>query len=68
MSTFLVWPQRGFVDYCTIETWFLDAVANNQIGPEHFRARTEHEMALALQDAGLVTLGNPANHHRKDHS
>jgi hypothetical protein len=56
---YIVWPEERWVQRNQIVTWFADAVANQQIAPERLSARTPMEMAHALSDAGLITVGRP---------
>ena len=56
---YIIWPEERWVKRDQIITWFTDAVANMQIAPGRLRAETSMEMASALDDAGLITLGIP---------
>lgn len=58
MTIFIIWPERRFVSDQQIESWFLDAVADAQIGPDRFHAESVREKAEALEDAGFITLGD----------
>ncbi len=53
----IVWPERRWVSAKQIASWFADGVANNEIDPEYLDAKTTQEMAAALSDAGMITLG-----------
>ena len=53
----IIYPERRFVPVNVIHTWFLDAKANEEIGEEYLEAETLYERCVALQDAGLITLG-----------
>lgn len=55
--TYIIYPERRSISFRQIEVWFTDAVANNEIAPEYFSAKSEAEMAAALSDAGLITVG-----------
>lgn len=55
---YLIWPEKQIVSDDWIETYFADAVANSYIAPERLGAATVIAKARALQDAGLITLGN----------
>jgi hypothetical protein len=52
----IVYPENLLATDETIETWFADAVANDKVDP---RAKTVMEKALALEDAGIISLGKP---------
>jgi hypothetical protein len=53
----VVWPRKGKMTASRIVILFSDAVANRQIACEHLGSRTTREMAEALDDAGIITLG-----------
>lgn len=57
MTTYLIWPERKIVSDEWIETQFADAISNSYIPPERISAKDVMEMARALDDAGLITLG-----------
>ena len=58
-TIYIVYPERRFVSDEQITTWFTDAVANSHIGPMYYYAKTPHEMAAALCDAGLIQTAMP---------
>ena len=53
----IIWPERRFVSAEQIESWFADAVANNEIAPDRLSVKTIREKAEALDDTGMITLG-----------
>lgn len=57
MSVYIIYPERRIVDDETIEMWYIDALANREIAEEYLHAKTIDQMARALDDAGIVTLG-----------
>lgn len=57
MAIFMIWPERRMVPDSLVEKWYLDAVDNGKISPEHFHAKTAAAQAAALEDAGLITTG-----------
>ena len=56
---YIVYPERRFVTDEQMATWFADAVANQEIHPDHLGAKTPEAMALALSDAGFITTAQP---------
>jgi hypothetical protein len=57
--TYIIYPEYRNVSAADIAMWFSDAVESGEIAPEYFGAKTEAEMAAALSDAGLITVGRP---------
>lgn len=55
----ILWPDRRRVSAAQINTWYDDAVANGEIEALSGDA-TDRDRALALDDAGLVTLQSPS--------
>lgn len=55
---YINYPEKRYVSAKTIAIWYKDAVANGEIAPCYFNAKSHGEMAAALQDAGIITLGN----------
>jgi hypothetical protein len=53
----LLWPERRIVGEGRIETWYADAIANGEISIADGRAKTAYDMAMALQNAGSITVG-----------
>lgn len=53
---YLVWPERRYVSTATIRMWYSDAVVNRQVKAG---ITNPDDMALALDDAGIITLGTP---------
>ncbi len=53
----IIWPERRWISAKQIESWFADGVTNNEIDPGYLHAKTTREMAAALSDAGIITLG-----------
>ena len=56
---YTIWPEERWVQRDQIMMWFADAVINQQIASERLGAQTPMEMAHALSDAGLITMGKP---------
>lgn len=54
---YIVYPERRYVRASQIHTWYDDAVANGEIDQCYLNAKTHNEMAEALSDAGIITLG-----------
>jgi hypothetical protein len=54
---YIVYPERRYISAARIHAWYKDAVANGEIAEEHCNAKTHQEMADALSDAGIITLG-----------
>jgi hypothetical protein len=52
----IIWPERRTVSADKIETWYSDALANNEIAEAYKAAKTADDMAAALHDAGIITL------------
>jgi hypothetical protein len=50
----LVYPEATRVSDDTIERWFCEARAANEIGLDYIHARTPDEMAEALEDMGFI--------------
>jgi hypothetical protein len=60
MTTFhILWPEVKDVSSDTIEMWYADAVANDEIDADLMNLNDNVEKAKALDDAGLITLGLP---------
>lgn len=60
MAVRLVYPEKRVVSNATIATWYSDAVANNQIAQDYLSTEkhpTIRDMAAALMDAGIITVG-----------
>lgn len=59
MAVRLIYPERRVVSNETIATWYADAIANNEIGPDYkgFEKHEIRKMAMALSDAGKITVG-----------
>lgn len=58
METFyIVWPEEGLVSAAKIVGWFEDAVADGKIEEDYLDAKFPQEMAQALDNAGIITLG-----------
>lgn len=57
-SFLILYPDRRIISAMTINIWYSDAVANNEVAKEYFGiADTEpYQQALALHDAGIITL------------
>jgi len=57
---YIIWPEKRFVDADTINSWYSDAVSNNEIAEEFLDIPKDNilQQGLALSDAGLITLGN----------
>jgi hypothetical protein len=58
---YLTYPDERIVLDDTIESWFMDALANNEIGLDYLEARDPDTMAEALADMGFITLAHPRN-------
>ena len=54
----IIWPEYRVVSPRTIQGWYSDAKANNELNPEDRSFRKSEDQALALHRAGLITLGN----------
>jgi hypothetical protein len=52
----ILYPEDRLVSDDQIESWFMDALADNEIGPDYRDARTPDEMAEALEDMGFISL------------
>ena len=55
----LVYPERCVVKDDTIERWFMEARAANEIPLDYVGARTPDVMAEALHDMGFIRLEEP---------
>jgi hypothetical protein len=51
----IIWPERRTISAAQIELWYIDATANGDIDHDHF---TVEAKAVALDDAGYITLGS----------
>lgn len=56
---FLIYPEPRHISDEEIAAWYADAVANKAVDHSLRHAKTPAEMAAALEDAGLITLGTP---------
>jgi hypothetical protein len=52
----LTYPKQCRVSDDTIERWYMDALASNEISLDYINARTPDEMAEALADMGFIRL------------
>ena len=50
----IVYPRKGYEDIGKIEMWYADAVANGEV--KNKTAQNTRDKALALHDAGIITL------------
>ncbi len=60
MAVRLVYPEKRVVSNETIAQWYRDAVANDEIAPDYLSTEkhpTVRDMAAALMDAGIITVG-----------
>lgn len=57
----IIWPEKRVVSDDTIEKWFADAVANDEIDLRT-AGQTVLDHALALEDIGFITLGDQTFH------
>jgi hypothetical protein len=57
LKFWIIWPENRFVSENQMKTWYFDAVANNEISREYLDLKDVSKMAAALNDAGLITLG-----------
>jgi hypothetical protein len=55
----LTYPDNRVVTDDTIELWFAEALASNEIGLDYLEARDPDTMAEALADMGFITLAVP---------
>jgi hypothetical protein len=53
----IIWPEKRFVTEETIEGWFADAVADNEVSPDDISAKTPMDKARVLEDIGKITVG-----------
>lgn len=60
MNFRIIYPEDRVIGNNTIGSWYKDAVSNGEIDLERFeRGETNPRLqALALEDAGLITLGD----------
>ena len=60
MENFLiVYPEKRLVSEKDISLMYFDAVANNEVDEVDVDADNVYGMALALDDAGIITLSDP---------
>ena len=61
----IVWPEKVFLPADKLKLWYIDAAANGKCQPG---LRRFYDKALALHDAGLITLkSNPTlENYRKE--
>jgi hypothetical protein len=52
----ILWPERRIVSAEQIAVWYDDARANGDLWKDAADTQDPHEQALALHDAGLITL------------
>ena len=52
----IIYPTHQVVQDDTIERWFMEARAANEIALDYLDARTPREMLSALADSGFVAL------------
>lgn len=62
-AAYIVYPEQRWVSLEQLQTWFTDAVANGSIAPEYLSAKGVEDMGMALDDAGVITLGRPPQHY-----
>ena len=58
---YIVYPEQRTVSAETIVVWYNDAVASNEIDGDVIDAFSREDAtlaALAMEDAGLITLGH----------
>ena len=56
---YIVYPEVRFVSDRQIESWYADAVANDEIASEYLYAHDLQTKARGLSDSGVITLGVP---------
>jgi hypothetical protein len=62
MTFRILYPYVGTIDDDTVERWFVEARAANEIGLDYVDARTPDEMADALDDMGFIRLSHDAGY------
>jgi len=53
----IVYPEHRTLSDDQVEVMYLDAVVNDKIALGRQTARTVADMALALEDAGIISIG-----------
>ncbi len=53
---FIVWPEKRLVSSAQIESWYADAVADNEMEDEYLDAKDLISKAQALHGMGYITL------------
>lgn len=55
----ILWPQKRIISEQVIRDWYADALANDEIDSDFIGLDDPIQMALALNDAGTITLATP---------
>lgn len=59
---FILWPEQRYVTAAQIETWYSDAIANEEV--DDLTCETPADKAAELHHAGVITLGRDLRPYR----
>lgn len=59
MKKYIIWPERRWVTEEEINMAYSDSVVNGDIAKEYLNAKDFQTKCNALDDAGILTFGDP---------